>query len=522
MLEAALGLTIPRGEDSDMVVDCPVEGLRGQSYQEWLIRLPVKLYGWGLRSLKDCCGPAYIGALETALPFMAAGDMLCPQMENLWGGEECWGRGAEGEGRWRVALQSGSQEGRELERAWGSMVEEGRQAADWLGQELEAPFSVALEELGEGCTTGETRGKLVEARERTRSLLLSRALSTHRPRQDRHVLAFRQRDKLSVAWTLCLPGSSEAFTNEEFTTAAATNLCLPPPVCVERVGEEVKRRPRVVIDLHGDNIQATPLPGDHWRLRHDSLKLLLYRLCVWSGVKVDMEVFNLFSRYIPQEGLSRINSHRQRQGLIPDLRILLPVGPENKSVLHEVKVISCSQTRYKPGWEERGVDRRADMLHQEYVSKARKVDRDYVGTEVGEMGPVERKLLSFERVQGVVFGAWGEASEPVHRLIDVLATSRVRVAGPQRGRKGMMRSEEGERSVVVGMLRRKLSAASVKAQTSSLLGRLETLGPGWEAAAGRRREALERENQWARERSAQLCSLRSSRNTVRGGFAMLN
>ena len=80
----------------------------------------------------------------------------------------------------------------------------------------------------------------------------------------------------------------------------------------------------------------------------------------------------------------------------------------------------------------------------------------------------------------------------MHRLIDVLTTSRVRVAGPQRGRRGMMRSEEGERSVVVGMLRRKLSAASVKAQTSSLLGRLEGLGPGWEAAAGRRREALEK------------------------------
>ena len=94
------------------------------------------------------------------------------------------------------------------------------------------------------------------------------------------------------------------------------------------------------------------------------------------------------------------------------------------------------------------------------------------------MCPVEEKLLSSERVQGVVFGAFGEASEPVHRLIDQLATSRVRVAGPQSGRKGVVRSEEGERSMVVSHIRRKVSVAAVRAQCTSLLGRLENLGPG--------------------------------------------
>ena len=38
--------------------------------------------------------------------------------------------------------------------------------------------------------------------------------------------------------------------------------------------------------------------------------------------------------------------------------------------------------------------------------------------------------------------------------------------------------------------------ATVKAQCSSLLGRLGTLGPGTEAAANRRRQAAEEERRW--------------------------
>ena len=66
------------------------------------------------------------------------------------------------------------------------------------------------------------------------------------------------------------------------------------------------------------------------------MKILLYRLCMWAGLPVDMEVFNLFSRHIQKEGLARINSHRQRQGLIPDLKIITPAGEQARGVLHEV------------------------------------------------------------------------------------------------------------------------------------------------------------------------------------------
>ena len=58
---------------------------------------------------------------------------------------------------------------------------------------------------------------------------------------------------------------------------------------------------------------------------------------------------------------------------------------------------------------------------------------------------MEAKLLTYERVQGLVFGAFGEASEPLHRLIDHLADSRVNMAKPRGGKHGQERTAVGRR-----------------------------------------------------------------------------
>ena len=61
---------------------------------------------------------------------------------------------------------------------------------------------------------------------------------------------------------------------------------------------------------------------------------------------------------------------------------------------------------------------------------------------------------------------------------------RVALAGVIRGKRGHMRSEEGERAMAISALRRRLGVMIVRCQASSLLGRLETLGPGGDAGAG--------------------------------------
>ena len=144
----------------------------------------------------DTCGPAFLGALETAIPYMSE---IAPIMEGVWGGVECWGEGADTGTRWRVLLQSGCREGLELRRVWSELCAEAVEAADWLGEDVTEVFQVREEGVGCGSVTGETRGKVVEAREKTRAKLLIRALEQFRPQKARPVWSWRQRDKLSTA-----------------------------------------------------------------------------------------------------------------------------------------------------------------------------------------------------------------------------------------------------------------------------------------------------------------------------------
>ena len=91
----------------------------------------------------------------------------------------------------------------------------------------------------------------------------------------------------------------------------------------------------------------------------------------------------------------------------------------------------------RPRVFKRAVDRRADLLTSEYQTKARQKDWEFCGTPrpaqarpgdpqpVRQLGPEETKLNTFGRVQGWVFGAWGEASEDVHALVQRLAKARL-------------------------------------------------------------------------------------------------
>ena len=87
-----------------------------------------------------------------------------------------------------------------------------------------------------------------------------------------------------------------------------------------------------------------------------------------------------------------------------------------------------------------------------------------------------------------------------------MAISRVRVAGPEKGRRGQVRTEEAELALTTAFLRRKLSIVGVRAQAKLLLGRLKVIGPGAEAAPGRRNFSPNLEMIWANQRRADLIS----------------
>ena len=168
---------------------------------------------------------------------------------------------------------------------------------------------------------------------------------------------------------------------------------------------------------------------------------------MWAGLPVELEVFNLFAGLVKQDGLSGVEKARQRQALVPDMRITMPDPAEGvpRPVLHELKVISASKSRYKPNSEGRAVDIRAASLQQEYLNKAKTADQKS-GMAPGMVGRVEAKLVSLGALRGIVVGNWGEVSEDTHALLSTLATNRAKVAGGSIGKKGRERSKEGERA----------------------------------------------------------------------------
>ena len=173
------------------------------------------------------------------------------------------------------------------------------------------------------------------------------------------------------------------------------------------------------------------------------MKLCIFSLLRWAGIRVVCEVFNLFADCIPQAGLARIERGRRRQGLVPDFKIQGDGGEGD--LLCELKFISASRSRYplNPRERIRAVDRRADLLTEEYAKKAREVDWEYGGTPRPPplprgtpapprvIGRVESRLLTYGRVKGWCFGAWGDASQDVHELVQRLAGARLEIADHQ-------------------------------------------------------------------------------------------
>ena len=251
-----------------------------------------------------------------------------------------------------------------------------------------------------------------------------------------------------------------------------------------------KRGERKSVDKYGDSVCSSSMKGDGYRIKHDALKLRLRALCLWAGIPVVCEVFNMFSSCIPQAGLSRIERGRQRQGLVPDFKLQGDQGVGE--TLCELKCINACVTWYPraPRLEDRAVDRRADGLTEVYAVKARDVDRLYCGTQkpprarrgapqpVRQTGPVETKLLTYGRVNGWVFGAWGEASLEIHSLVQRLAKARLAILYQQPGPRGPAKTREAKLASLVSWVRRQLSFLAVQQQQRLLLGRLQLLGMG--------------------------------------------
>ncbi len=92
----------------------------------------------------------------------------------------------------------------------------------------------------------------------------------------RGVSAWKERDKLSSAFLLYLPGLRSGLSSPFMAEALATLLNLPSRVCGDSLGERVGR---TRVDRFGERVILDKLPGGNFTASHNTMELELADLC---------------------------------------------------------------------------------------------------------------------------------------------------------------------------------------------------------------------------------------------------
>ena len=204
-------------------------------------------------------------------------------------------------------MESGCRTGLEFAECWRKLQQTGQEACQYLDRELQGALSVPAQGAGEGGDDGSIRRRVVDQTQNLQKAVVEKFLKEYPNPSARPVLHFPQLDKVSSAWVAALPGPSSHIPSPAFAETMCSYLCVPSPACRELLGQQIGGQ---VVDLWGDKVQSINLPGDHFRTKHDSIKMKLYNLALECRVPVTCEVFGCFSPLIPQQGLARIERGR--------------------------------------------------------------------------------------------------------------------------------------------------------------------------------------------------------------------
>ena len=153
-------------------------------------------------------------------------------------------------------------------------------------------------------------------------------------------------------------------------------------------------------------------------------------------------------------------------------------------MLGEVKGVRPCKSRYWPpaqaaaSFDEHAyaVNRREALVNTELLNRADKLDQEFNGTLVGAAGPLGAAFRQYgdgqKCVTGLVFGAFGEVSGNVARLLRSLVKKGADTLYPQMAAASMGHCEAS----LLWQARRKLGAAIWTANADVVLHRLQYLG----------------------------------------------
>ena len=262
------------------------------------------------------------------------------------------------------------------------------------------------------------------------------------------------------------------------------------------VGMIVKRRSRSGavddhLDAHGHALPRTA-SSSLTKPRHDSIKWCIDALMNEAEMPHECEVFNLFAAFVRQDG----DQERTLQGLVPDF--MYQRDPPHRT-LGDVKCISVCKSWYSDARMNArcgAVSARQQRVTPEYIGKARRADRTYNGIRRNDVGPLEAEVKRHGRIDGLVFGAYGEASSDVEQLVQKIAAG-----SAQRHWRGMGARDVMEaKSILIARARKWLGVEAVRGHAMLKLDRLrQVVGGNFDNA--QRRRCASRAAWWQRRQA---------------------
>jgi hypothetical protein len=445
------------------VAESYVPGVRADMLVGDSAALPARLGGLGLRRRASLAPAAFVATCARALPLLIARDVnppdarvlsslsgYMPQLEGLFGAgafDAC-----NLETRFSVFLQSGAPLASELDAAWASL------RAEQPGV-LDGPLAAPAAALGLNVARGELYQTFQHA------LTVAREEHAYRdvdarfralPARTQSRLAWLSKDAFSRALVVSFPTPACHLRSAEFAEAATQYLGLPSPAVAAARGARLRGAP---VDVYGNALASTQTTGGYWDAHHDNVARFLVAQSRENGLGAVYEPTDAYTDTLPRGprgifvGLSRdgTDGAPSQRGITPDLRVRAADGLE---VHYDVKVVHVGVSAYADtngAAAARGaaVNSRARRVMSEYERHARRIDERCAGTRAGDDGPVLRRLREVG-VTGLAVGAFGEASDDAHNLLNLVATT----GAAERWRDAMAPSPLGYRSVLVAQLRR--------------------------------------------------------------------
>ena len=281
---------------------------------------------------------------------------------------------------------------------------------------------------------------------------ISRALADAMDRRAR-LLAFddqrrmarlaSSKDKFANSLLAGTPVAQAKFTSLEFETAVQCKFGVPVRAIANLVGRSITNHANCSptwVDPYGNNLKKViGVKNDGVRALHDTIvdtmstTLELAKIQHKGGVRGNpSSCSDVFSDLLSWDEM-QVAEQRRMQGIIPDLIVngtsVRPAGETTSNPLHGVTTLLdnktlCNLKDYEGPNPEQAANKREAKVNPGYVASSRGLDNRFHGTQDGEAGPVEKRLLQFGRrgkVHATVFGTFGDASQGVTDLCDLAA-----------------------------------------------------------------------------------------------------